>query len=122
MYDCKKCGICCVGFEDGNVFCNMSKSDLSKLSPRFVYRNVISILGHADCYAAIKTRWKVTKTGPFKGYEFNICAALRGSIMNQVSCSIYKNRPMVCKTAVIPGDRTCEDLREVYLQKLEEII
>lgn len=118
MYDCRTCGICCIGFEDGKVFCNMSESDLNKLSPGFVNRNVIilfdNILGHADCYAAIKTRWKVVKAGPFKGYEFNICAALRGSIMSKVSCSIYKNRPNVCKTAVIPGDRTCNNLREVY--------
>lgn len=89
----------------------MLPKEVSKLSKAFV-SNKVSILPNIT---AIKTKWKEMKTGPLAGYELNICAALRGSVMNQVSCSIYKNRPSTCHNAVVPGDTTCLQLRKVFM-------
>jgi Fe-S-cluster containining protein len=49
-----------------------------------------------------------------------MCAALKGTVMHKVKCSIYDKRPHACKTAVVPGDSTCRFLRIKVKEALED--
>ena len=70
---------------------------------------------------AIKTVWTKQKTGPLKGIEICACAALRGSVMQRVSCSVYEDRPRVCRVAVVPGDKACRQAREMFQQAIDHL-
>jgi Fe-S-cluster containining protein len=127
--DCRRCGICCVAFQDQPVFCNVEPEDEARLSPGFVAKHVLHvepreqlaqiIRGETPTMAAIRTEWREMKTGPLRGGEVNVCAALRGSVMSRVSCSVYRNRPSVCRTALQPGDRECHLVRRMMKEALE---
>jgi Fe-S-cluster containining protein len=132
VLDCRQCGLCCVCFFDQDVFCDVTEEDERRLSPEFVRKHVIPFTPAAMAAAyicsssttpgAIRTRWRTVKTGPLKGIEVNACAALRGSIMNRVSCRVYANRPEVCRTAVKPGDRACHEVRDMVRFSIERCL
>jgi hypothetical protein len=109
--DCQTCGLCCVSLEDQEEYCNVDEKDKARLGKRFVRLNVVN--------DAIKTVWRVQRSGPLKGAEACMCAALRGSIGKRVRCSVYEVRPKVCHTAVKPGDRTCLQVRRMFADMVE---
>lgn len=123
--DCLSCGACCVAPNDQEVFCDVEEKDLERLGSAWVRRNVLlsssldrfaAALGgqSRDAYGAIKTRWTMQRSGPLKGFELCSCVALKGSVMSGVKCSVYEKRPETCRTAVIPGDRTCREIRRAF--------
>ena len=127
--DCRTCGACCICSEDQGAYCDLTEEDEKRLSRTFVKKNVVheftishlvyAIRGREYPYGVIKTRWKKMKSGPLRGYEMNVCAALRGSVMSKTSCSIYKNRPQVCRDAVKPGTRYCKEIRACLLKAVD---
>jgi len=129
--DCRKCGVCCIAFEETGYFCDVTWEDIQRLSDRFVYNNIEStipideLLYHrltdSTLTGAIKTEWREVRTGPLAGFKLNSCVALRGSVMNRVSCRVYKNRPLTCRKAVQPGDRACLEVRRAFLKIIEEM-
>ncbi len=126
--DCQKCGACCVALSDHGSYCDVTEADEKKLSPGFVKKHVIRLplidqlmYGPGVPPGAIRTSYKTQKTGLHKGYELNTCDALRGSVMSRVSCSVYKNRPRVCHTAVKPGDKYCLILRKTFETRSEDL-
>ena len=124
--DCVSCGVCCLGPSSQRAFCDVSEEDAKRLPRRFVRLHVLqfsafdqaaaAIEGRAMPWGAIKQRWQEQPAGPLKGYELKMCAALEGSILNKVRCSVYESRPTTCREAVVPGDRTCLRLRQDYKQ------
>lgn len=128
--DCLSCGACCVSLQDQEVFCDATPEDLEKFSKAWVKKNVIftstfdllvrALDGRYEPWAALRTEWRTQKTGPLKGVDACACIALKGSIMDAVKCSIYEKRPRVCHVAVVPGDRTCLDLRRMFADAIEE--
>jgi Fe-S-cluster containining protein len=130
--DCRQCGLCCVCFFDQDVFCDVTAKDEARLSRGFVRENVEHptffdiaagrIVGKPPEEGAIRARWRIVKTGPLAGIEVNACAALRGSIMNHVSCRVYANRPEVCRTALNPGDRACHEVRRMVYRMIERCL
>lgn len=126
--DCRTCGVCCICFEDQEAYCDLTEEDEKQLSKTFVKKNVVhsctisqlayTLKGMKYPYGVIKTRWKRMKSGPLKGYEMNVCVALRGSVMSKTSCSIYKNRPQVCRVAVKPGTGGCREIRACLLRAI----
>lgn len=128
--DCRSCGVCCVCSQDQGEYCDVTETDIERLSPAFVRRNVhfhstfdrlFAAIGGSERTGAIATHWVEVRTGPLRSYELNACVALRGSIMHRVSCSIYECRPAVCKSAVKPGDRSCKELRRAFFQTIERL-
>ena len=125
--DCCKCGVCCISFQEQDVYCDVTAEDVQRLPLRFVHKNVrftstFDMLVFApQPLAAIATVWKKQCTGPAKGYELCVCAALRGSIMKQVNCAVYDKRPDVCRGAIKPGDRNCREVRKRFATILKEI-
>lgn len=87
---CRKCGACCIRPEDNEFYCGATPEDLKSFSRGFIKKNV-------SAGGLLRTKWMMTETGPYKGIGFCACVALRGSLMNGVSCRIYKNRPSVCR-------------------------
>jgi Fe-S-cluster containining protein len=108
--DCLTCGICCIALEDQGEYANVTEKDKTQLGKRFVRLHVVQ--------DAVKTKWRVQRSGPLKGVSACACVALRGSLMHQVSCSVYSVRPEVCRKAVKPGDRTCLQVRRMFQELL----
>lgn len=98
------------------MFCDLTSKDLERLHPAFVRRHVLHV---PLAGPALVTKERLIRTGPLKGCTATTCVALRGSLMHRVSCSIYENRPEVCRRAVKPGDRTCKDVRRMLEQLIE---
>ena len=125
--NCRTCGLCCSPLCKQPTFCDIgTDAELKKLPRDFVKRNVVRtsafdrvalvLSGSYVPAAAIKTKDVLVRTGPAKGATLTVCAALRGSPMNKVSCAIYNNRPDTCRSAVVPGDGTCLNLRNMCEQ------
>jgi len=124
--DCRSCGACCVSPHDQPAFCDVVQQDLDRLSKRWVKKNVlfptpfdllVSKLDKLDLpYGAIRTKWVKQRSGILKGTSACVCAALQGSVLNRVHCSIYERRPNACKEAVKPGDSACRVLRQELLR------
>ena len=119
---CVKCGLCCCALTDQNAFCDVTPTDAKRLGKRFVRLHVLhpSVMdqltsafdGRPVPWGAIETKWKEQEAGPLKGVSVNACVALKGTVMQQVKCSVYAKRPDTCRTAVIPGDESCRWLRK----------
>lgn len=128
---CRSCGICCVSLTSNEVYCDVTVEDMKRLSKGFVKKNVLrprlfdqlalALDGNRIPDGAIKTVWTKQKAGPLKGVEVCACAALRGSVMQNVSCAVYENRPHVCRVAVVPGDKACRDVRSLFQAMLERL-
>ncbi len=128
--DCLSCGLCCMPMNAQDRFCDVTTEDLKRLPKKFVRLNVIKtstfdlLLSAIDGGgqlppAAIRVVTKEAKKGPLKGLHFHACAALQGTPLEKVRCSIYKNRPIVCHTAVKPGDKACRQTRKIYKDYLD---
>jgi len=127
--DCLSCGACCVSLQDQDVYCDVSEEDLKRLGKAWVRKNVLLsrpfdmiaglIDGNLASHGAIKTKWTKQRSGPLKGFELCSCVALKGSVMDTVKCSVYEKRPDTCRSAVVPGDRTCLDARRLFKDAIE---
>jgi Fe-S-cluster containining protein len=97
-------------------------TDLKRLGPqlskRYVYQG--SILEQVIYRIhALRTKWRKQKNGPLRGSSVCGCICLEGSVLHRVCCKVYNRRPMVCRTAVKPGDRCCREIRKLYLDGIE---
>lgn len=127
--DCCTCGACCVAPYDQDVFCNVTQKDLDRL-PVAVRRRVVhpslleqlaaQLCGQPVDSTAIRTKIVEVRRGPLKGCVATVCACLRGSPMCQVSCSVYMQRPAVCRKVIRPGDRLCRQLRRELLEEMAD--
>lgn len=121
---CLSCGVCCVAPYGQDAFADVTAVDERRLGRRFVRLHVVQttpfeqllgiVEGNTIPQGAIRTKECEQKTGPLKGLLGSVCAALRGSLMSRVSCSIYEKRPQVCREAVVPGDRVCRQIRAAF--------
>lgn len=124
--DCRTCGVCCVSLHDQEVFCDLVPGDFKLLGQSWVRRNVLmtssfdilvaALDGARVVEGAIKTKWRKMRSGLLRGATACCCAALRGSLLHRVSCSIYPRRPRACRVALNPGERQCLTLRRMYAE------
>lgn len=111
------------------MFCDVTERDLKRLPLSFVKRHVAGLSpfsmmarvlsGQGAPYAAISTKVAAQRSGPFKGATIIVCSALRGSILGRCSCSVYEQRPRVCREAVKPGSRNCLAIRQLAFNLAE---
>ncbi len=101
---CQSCGLCCVSPYDQPAYVDVTPRDEERLGKRFVRLHVID--------GSIATEWRDVKRGPYKGYRMNRCIALRGEVGFGVKCSVYENRPAICRVALVPGDEACRSIRD----------
>jgi Fe-S-cluster containining protein len=131
--DCQKCGLCCVSTEDQVSFADVTAKDEERLGKRYVHLHVVredwlysltTVLSSGERVphtGALATKWREQRSGPLRGISACTCVALRGSLLQKVSCAIYDKRPDVCRRAVKPGDRTCRQIRKLYQTSLENL-
>lgn len=130
---CLECGACCVSLTEADAYCDVTPEDEKKLGKKFVRLNVLHprpfdmaysmIHGvKMSAHGAIKTSWKVAKSGPFKGISACQCVALTGALFDKVRCSVYEKRPRVCREAVVPGDRACREIRTLMKKAIIDAI
>src|SRR5688572_17446314 len=110
---CRSCGMCCVAFDDQEVFANVTPADEPQLGKRIVRLHVLD--------GALRTQWRRQRSGPFSGWEMNTCRMLQGSVGSRVSCRIYERRPRCCHVAVKPGDRVCREVRRIMREGEPEV-
>lgn len=79
-----------------------------------------TIAGRYLPHAAIRTAWRQQVAGPLKGTQACACAALLGSVLHRVECSIYSRRPRACREAVRRGDEACVSVRRMFEQLLQD--
>jgi len=96
----------------------VDEADCERLGVKWVKRNVDLpelfnqvAFGHTP---AIKTKWLKQRSGPMKGTSVCVCVALRGTLLKKVRCSVYDQRPRVCREAVLPGDPMCLSLQREH--------
>jgi Fe-S-cluster containining protein len=81
VLDCRTCGACCSPEVDDALYVGVKEADLLRLTRQFRERNV--------AHGAI-----LTKLDPVGRC---VCVALRGTVGQRVSCSIYARRPDECR-------------------------
>jgi Fe-S-cluster containining protein len=119
-YDCQSCGACCSHFFDEYLsdlelpgICGkgllIANKDVSKIPAKLV---VIDIVKLHDTKATLQESWLRGKrvSGRWQ------CRALKGTIGEKCSCSIYAVRPKICREFE-PGSQGCLVARDALLGK-----
>ena len=92
-YDCQSCGACCWLPSHNDGYTPLTPADIRRLPI-----NYLSI--HK------KFQLPVLRDKP-RYHGGAACIALAGRIGQKVSCTVYEDRPLYCRTAV-PGDKACK--------------
>jgi Fe-S-cluster containining protein len=101
-YDCQTCGACCVhlGPNDGNAYVYLDLQEASRM--RGLDLRVVNGAIGARCLAA----------APHEGaWGFPTCVAFKGDLGGQCGCSVYQDRPAVCRELEVSSD-LCREARE----------
>jgi Fe-S-cluster containining protein len=112
--DCRSCGACCVANGDGgdvlaHGYADLTSEDVAQMTPH-VRRQLHAIfIGSETRYA---TRAKQLASGDVG------CQYLRGTPGQRCSCSIYANRPDICRR-FRAGSAMCREAR-LALKTLQE--
>lgn len=116
--DCLKCGVCCISLQDQDCYADVTDKDFQKLTPR-EKKQVVDFDGIQILLSgrngAIATKWRKVRQGLLKTYEVCACVFLVGSPLVKCRCRIYGRRPESCRIAVKPGDKTCKEVRRLWL-------
>jgi Fe-S-cluster containining protein len=102
QYDCQSCGACCVhlGPYDGNAYVYLDKDEARRML-RLALRVIENALG-SRCLAA----------APHEGaFGFPACVAFEGELGGRCGCSVYEERPDVCRQFEAGSD-LCREARE----------
>ena len=91
---CRKCGACCVSPYDSDRYVDLDEDDPARFS--LLFRK------HAVVGRSLRTKHDAAGNC--------VCVALRGTVGQRVSCSVYENRPRVCR-AFRPGSGDCRQAR-----------
>ncbi len=105
LFDCKACGACCAPSYDDDRYVQISEKDYARLSSP--YRNLLVVSEHVP---ALRERimWLRSKINQDKD---QVCACLVGTLGESVRCSIYEDRPGICRSFKA-GSIYCKEARE----------
>jgi len=98
-YDCQSCGACCVhpGSTNGAAYIFLQGDEPARL--KRLGLPVIQVKG--DSYLGAR---------PCAGGRL-VCIAFRGRVGGECGCSIYADRPSICRQFEV-GDPLCREARE----------
>lgn len=88
------------------MLADLTADDVAQMSRRVVRLHLMQ--EHSVVHT--KTVWKDQRRGPLAGAQACVCSALQGSLLSRVSCSIYNQRPEVCRSFE-PGSARCKAAR-----------
>lgn len=103
--DCKSCGACCIGGDEGQGWADCSAEDVMRMT-RQVRAQLVPIRSGGWSFT---DRWYATPTVMTKAG--GACAFLRGTPGKHVSCRIYETRPEVCRKFK-PGSANYRTMRK----------
>jgi uncharacterized protein len=101
-YDCQECGACCVhlGPYDGNAYVYLDREEAGRM--RRLGMRVIEATMGSRCLAA----------APHEGADgWPACVAFEGNLGARCGCSVYRDRPSVCRDFE-PGGDLCREARD----------
>lgn len=113
MNDCQTCGACCVSHADEGTLADVSSADRERMSKRTIRLHVLN--------ESTKTVWKHQSGGPLHGMKACVCTALVGSALHRVRCSIYAERPDVCREFE-PGSERCRSAKEALTRSVNTVV
>ena len=113
--DCRSCGACCVANGDGgdvlaHGYADLSSENVERMTPH-VRRQLHTLFIGAEMRYA--TRAKHLASGDVG------CQYLRGTPGQRCSCSIYENRPDICRRFPV-GGAVCREARLVLKTTQED--
>lgn len=113
-FDCRTCGACCLdgrgpGREIGETWIGVTARDAQRL-PTDKYTAACAVVDY-DVYTMRAQRLKILDGDE----ERTGCAALEGRPGRAVTCSVYEDRPEVCR-AFEAGSIQCRDARRSYVE------
>jgi Fe-S-cluster containining protein len=91
-YDCCQCGACCSSPWEGAGYVRLYDLDLSRLQSRdlpVVYLEQPGDGDQVETLTLLGTR--------LDDQGFRVCAAFRGSVGQACACTIYADRPSLCR-------------------------
>lgn len=104
VYDCVRCGACCISDYESVDYVHMLEEDVEQLSEEEQERYVYTEETFGSPQHSMKTCYD--KIGNCR------CKALKGVIGQDVSCAIYDRRPNVCRNFQ-PGTDVCDYARQI---------
>jgi Fe-S-cluster containining protein len=101
-YDCMACGACCFGQRD---YVQVFADDAARLGAIRTAELVAPALGEIPASIGRESEPK-----RFMRMIHGRCIALRTGVQNRFLCSVYEDRPMLCR-ALEPGSAPCLEAR-----------
>jgi uncharacterized protein len=101
-YDCMSCGACCFGKRD---YVQVFAHDAARLGAARIAEFVAPAVG--DIPASVG---RAAEPRRFMKMVGGRCAALGGDALHRFSCSVYEDRPTLCR-ALEPGGAACLEAR-----------
>ena len=101
-FDCQSCGACCVQLApyDGNAYVCLDKEEARQM--RALGLPVVEAAMGGRCLGAV----------PHEGTGGRpVCVAFSGELGGPCDCSVYEDRPSVCRESEV-GSRLCREARE----------
>src|SRR5262245_9130967 len=86
-YDCLLCGACCASPFDGEGYIQVEPEDRDRL--RSLALPVIEMEASGERLLLLSTR--------LDGQGKRVCRALEGKVGRRVACSVYEDRPHLCR-------------------------
>lgn len=114
-HDCTRCGVCCV-YTHARVDLIQPKVGDEHPAP---WRSYVEVYFKddvndrqelLDVFDDCGVTWNCMRMEIPEGRTQPQCVALRGQLGEAVECSIYENRPTVCREFE-PGSKECRDAR-----------
>lgn len=106
--ECQKCGVCCLVYNQRPFGIGTGYSEVG------IPKRWVQVGPHQDCNNGQNRYLRIVPNQDkvFNGHQhFNRCIALQGKARQNVSCSIYSNRPKCCSN-FDPGSLACIASRE----------
>ena len=100
-FDCQSCGACCQASKDytGEQYIRLTAEDVNQFTLEQQRLHTVAV--DNDPYGMVGALC----------LNKGVCSALEGTIGEAVSCSVYSNRPSICRTFDMGGD-CCRLARE----------
>ena len=101
-YDCQSCGACCVQFgpHDGNAYVYLDRQEARQMRS----------LGLPVIEQSMGSSWLTAEAHEGSGGRV-ACVAFIGRLGDSCGCSIYADRPGICRTFEV-GEQLCKEARE----------
>lgn len=103
-YDCTRCGACCISDFDAEDYVHLLDHDVERLTSQEKETLVYVETSFGGKQYSMKTAYD--SLGNCR------CVALEGDVGKKVACSIYDQRPNVCRKFTA-GDSICDYARQI---------